>query len=947
MAAQADGIILINTAINKDGAIDDIGALKDALRELTAVVKELTNGLTNSLSGAGKQATKAADQIESISDSAKEAKDSVQSLKEQMDKISIDRGEDSGGAWDDESRISHARGEFQEYGNTVQQFVDSYTSGMDKADQSTNEFKAEISSLTKQLKDLESQGLYFGDEQYDETYMKLARVKQALVDYKREMLNPTEGPKINMESLQGQVDSLKRKLQQLTEQGKTFGDSLYDSTYQSLNKAQAELKGYKKSLLETDQGQKQVKKSSDGMKKSLDKTSKSANGARKQMNMLSMLGKSIVFSFVFRALSTVTNSIKEGFQNLSRYSKDTNKSLSLLMSSLTMLKNSFSAAFAPILTMIAPALSSLISKLVEANNWIAQTMAALAGKDTFVKAVAVQEDYAASLSDTQKAAKEAAKEVKKASFAFDTLMQIQRSADTNEYKGPTPDQMFKTIAVGTEAKALAEDIKSTLANLFEPLKASWDQYGASTTNAAKIMLGSLKQLAKDVGASFMQVWKDEGYGKAITDDLLITFSNFALTVANLANQFDKAWINANTGTSIMRHLGDLVLLVTGFFREASESIKNWAATLDFSPLLIAFDGVLASLIPIVSVIGSALLWLLNNVLLPLTKWAIEKALPVGLDLVSAALKVLNSVIDALKPLALWLWEEFLKPFGEWAGEVIIDALKKVTEKLKGFSDWIDKHKDEVALMTEYVLAFFAAWKVAEFVGKITTMISKMGSLGGALLTLASKLGITQLAFLGVVAAAAALVAGALEVYKNWDKMTPPEKFISTLLVAAGAAAALAVATHAVAGPAAAAAIGIAIASGLAAALLAINAGKRSSASSTSSGGGGRSYATAYSSAPYAAYSANMPRLATGTVVPPKAGEFAAILGDNNKDYEVVSPLETMKQAFKEAIGEMGGIGGGTVQADMIVDGAKFGQLVYKYNNNEKQRVGVRMVTNGG
>lgn len=1068
MAAQADGIILINTAINKDGAIDDIGALKDALRELTAVVKDLTNGLTNSLTGAGKQATKAADQIESISESAKDAKGSVQSLKEQMDKISIDRGEQSGGVWDEESRISHARGEFQDYGIAVQQFVDDYASGMDKVDKSTNEFKNEISSLTKQLKDLESQGLYFGDDQYDETYMKLSKIKQALADYKKEMLSPAESPKINIESLQGQVDSLKLKLRKLTDQGKTFGDELYDSTYtalkksesvlkdyqkklstpekakididesslqgkvdllkqqlnqltqagktfgdglydstyQALNKAQAELtdykknlispvevpieldkesfefqkqqlkaellelekqgitlgnpeydelyaelqrvtqaeKEYKKSLTVTDKEQKKVASSSKKMNASMRSTRKEANPLAKSILSLSGMLRLMLIRMAMRA---AIQSAKDGFENLARYSGDANKAASSLMSSMTMLKNSFAVAFAPIVEVVSPILSMFISKLAEVNNWIGQTMAALAGKDTFVKAVAVQEDYAASLSDTQKAAKEAAKEVKKASFAFDTLMQIQRSADTNEYKGPTPDQMFKTIAVETEAKALAEDIKSTLANLFQPLKDSWDQYGASTTNAAKIMLGSLKQLAKDVGASFMQVWKDEGYGKAITDDLLITFSNFALTVANLANQFDKAWINANTGTSIMRHLGDLVLLVTGFFREASESIKNWAATLDFSPLLIAFDGVLVSLIPVVSKIGDALLWLLNNVLLPLAKWAIEKALPVGLDLVSAALKVLNSVIDALKPLALWLWEEFLKPFGEWAGEVIIDALKKVTEKLKGFSDWIDKHKDEVALMTEYVLAFFAAWKVAEFVGKITTMISKMGGLGGALLTLASKLGITQLAFLGVVAAAAALVAGALEVYKNWDKMTPPEKFISTLLVAAGAAAALAVATHAVAGPAAAAAIGIAIASGLAAALLAINAGKRSSASSASSGGGGRSYATAYSSAPYAAYSANMPRLATGTVVPPKAGEFAAILGDNNKDYEVVSPLETMKQAFKEAIGEMGGIGGGSVQADMIVDGTKFGQLVYKYNNNEKQRVGVRMVTTGG
>lgn len=1054
MAAQADGIILINTAINKDGAIEDIGALKDALRELTAVVKELTKGLTNSLTGAGKQATKAADQIESISDSAKDAKDSVQSLKEQMDKISVSRGEQSGGLWDEEERISHTRGEFQDYGNTVQQFVNDYADGMDKVEKSTNEFKNEITTLTKQLKDLESQGLYFGDDQYDETYMKLSKIKQALADYKKEMLSPAESPKINIESLQGQVDSLKLKLRKLTDQGKTFGDELYDSTYtalkksesvlkdyqkklstpekvkididesslqgkvdllkqqlnqlmqagktfgdglydstyQALNKAQAELtdykknlvtpvkvpieldkesfefqkqqlkaellelekqgvtlgnpeydelyaelqrvtqaeKEYKKSLTATDKEQKKVASSGKKMNASMRSTRKEANPLAKSILSLSGMLRLMLIRMAMRA---AIQSAKDGFENLARYSGNANKAVSSLMSAMTQLKNSSAVAFAPIVEVVSPILSMFISKLAEVNNWIGQTMAALAGKDTFVKAVAVQEDYAASLSDTQKAAKEAAKEVKKASFAFDTLMQIQKSADTSEYKGPTPDQMFKTIAVGTEAKALAEDIKSTLANLFEPLKASWDQYGASTTNAAKTMLGSLKQLAKDVGASFMQVWKDEGYGKAITNDLLITLSNLALTVANLADQFDKAWINANTGTSIMRHLGDIVLLVTGFFREASESIKNWSATLDFSPLLKSFDSVLASLIPIVSKIGDALLWLLNNVLLPLAKWAIEKALPVGLDLVSAALQVLNSIIDALKPLAIWLWEDFIQPFGKWTGEVIITALKKVVEWLTKFSDWISQHQEAVRNVTVIVLAFFAAWKFVEFMTGIKNMLSVLPNLISVFGSLLGKLN-PLVVVLGSIIAIAAYVAMA------WDKMTPSEKLASKIIAVAGAIALVVAAIAAGIQNYAMLAVAGAVAAIAGFSLVGIAAGANSRSSNSRS-------VPSYASTGYASFASVMPRLATGTVVPPKAGEFAAILGDNNKDYEVVSPLETMKQAFKEAIGEMGGIGGGTVQADMIVDGTKFGQLVYKYNNNEKQRVGVRMVTTGG
>lgn len=1007
MAAQADGTILINTEIKKDSAIDDIGSLKDALRELTAAVKDLTTSLANSFTGAGKQA-------DAITDSAKEAKSSVQSLEEQMDKITVDHGDQGTGSFIDEEKVSHARGEFEDYGNTVQEFVDNYAAGMDKADQSTNEFSQAIADLTQQLKDLESQGMYFGDDEYDEAYLKLEKLKQALVDYKKELTDPTEGPKLDKNSMEGQIDSLKRKLQQLSDQGKSFGDEVYDSTYKALKKVESELKDYKKeltdpaeipvtldpssfeykkqqlkaqlddmekrgitlgdpdydrtyaalqnviqaekdykkALTDTDEGQKEVKKSSDKMKKSLDKTSKSTKGATKNMKMLSMLGKSIVFSLVFKALSMVSNSLNDGIQNLARYSNSFNKALSAIMSSMTMLKNSFAAAFAPVIEYVTPALTRLISKLVEVNNWIAQTMAALAGKDTFVKAVAVQEDYAASLSDTEKAAKEAAKAVEKASFAFDTLIQIQKSSTTDTgYTAPTPDQMFETIKVENEAKALAEDIKNALSNLFQPIKDSWNQYGPSTIAAVKTMFGSLKQLAADVGASFMQVWKDEGYGKAITDDLLITFSNFALTVANLADQFDKAWVNAGTGTSIMRHLGDLVLVVTGFFREASESIKNWASELDFGPLLRAFDKVLVSLLPIVSKVGAGLLWLLDNVLLPLAKWAIEKALPVALELVAAGLDVLNSVIDALKPLALWLWEEFIKPLGEWTGSVIIGAIKGLTEKLKDFSDWINNNQEKVRYFTELVVAFFLAWKVAEFVTKIKQMMNILSETGlmGVLAKLVSKLDVTTIGFFGTAAAVGALALAAYEIYKNWDKMTPTEKVIAGVLAAASAFAILAVAAGAVTGPAGAALRAVAITAAIGAALVAINAGARSMSSSVSGsvGGGSRSIATAYSSTPYAAYSSNIPQLATGTVVPPKAGNFLAMLGDNNKDYEVVSPLGTIKQAVLEALQESGGIGSGTATADLTIDGTKFAQLVYKYNNKETSRVGVRMVTNGG
>lgn len=49
---------------------------------------------------------------------------------------------------------------------------------------------------------------------------------------------------------------------------------------------------------------------------------------------------------------------------------------------------------------------------------------------------------------------------------------------------------------------------------------------------------------------------------------------------------------------------------------------------------------------------------------------------------------------------------------------------------------------------------------------------------------------------------------------------------------------------------------------------------------------------------------NVPKLATGAVIPPNR-EFLAMLGDNKQETEVVSPLSTMKQALLDAIRESG------------------------------------------
>ena len=747
----------------------------------------------------------------------------------------------------------------------------------------------------------------------------------------------------SVRNLQDEVDRYKDALYYAEKAGYGLGDAPYDKALAGLQRAKKAMQDYKKKLLGVDNEQKKASKSGSKLNKSLKGTEKASRGAR--MGLGRMLATSILFSTVFRSISAVTSGLKEGMDNLAQYSDDTNKALSMLMSGMTQLKNSFATAFSPLVEYAAPALAQFINLLSQAVTWTAQLLAALTGKDTFVKAVKVQQDYADSLDKTKDETKDAAKETEKALAPFDKLIQIttgkKKKEDKNELK---PEDMFTTEEVSNDIKLQAEAIKNTLGKLFDPLKESWLENGPQVMKSLQNTFSAIKQLASDVGASFMQVWNVEGYGKAITDDLLITFSNLVDTVGNLVTNFDKAWVSGDTGTNILRHLGDIILEITGFFRQASESLKEWSADLDFTPLLESFDRILIVIKPIVSDVGNLLLWFLNNVLLPIAKWGIEQALPAVFDLIAEALKAIHSVIDALKPLGIWLWEEFLQPLGEWTGGVIIAALEKIVEWLTRFSDWVSQNQTLVENITLAVLAFFAAWKFSEFVLGIGQLISNLGgfmAIGERVISLlartVSNINPLVLAISGIISLIAVLA-------KNWNNMSPTEKVIASILAAASAVGILAVALGALAGGVGAGVVAASLAAGIAAATIAINAGKRAASAGYSGGYGGRS---AYPMSAYAAVPYRMPMLATGTVVPPRAGMFAAILGDNNRETEVVSPLSTMKQALKEALAESNISGGNQIaKAELILDGTRFGQLVVKFGKNEKNRVGVTMVTEG-
>lgn len=87
---------------------------------------------------------------------------------------------------------------------------------------------------------------------------------------------------------------------------------------------------------------------------------------------------------------------------------------------------------------------------------------------------------------------------------------------------------------------------------------------------------------------------------------------------------------------------------------------------------------------------------------------------------------------------------------------------------------------------------------------------------------------------------------------------------------------------------------------------------------------------------------SIPRLATGAVIPPNR-EFLAVLGDQKKGTNVEAPLETIKQAFREALAESGS-SGRQMNVVLQVGRRELARTVVELSREEQQRVGMRIRT---
>lgn len=241
---------------------------------------------------------------------------------------------------------------------------------------------------------------------------------------------------------------------------------------------------------------------------------------------------------------------------------------------------------------------------------------------------------------------------------------------------------------------LLADTLNIIGDIAKAFKDAWNEDGRGTALIQSLFdgLNRILELLHSIAKSFREAWND-GTGKEIAANLLEIFTNINNTVGNLAEQFKKAWEKGDTGKKIFSDILKIVNKLLGHLNNMTKATADWAKKLDFSPLLKGIENLLKNLEPLTDNIGAGLEWLYKNVLLPLAKFTIEDVLPVFLDALAGALKVINGVIEVLKPLFIWFWEKFLQPLGKWVGTNIVDGLQNIADVLNGLGDWLAKNKN--------------------------------------------------------------------------------------------------------------------------------------------------------------------------------------------------------------------------------------------------------------
>lgn len=314
----------------------------------------------------------------------------------------------------------------------------------------------------------------------------------------------------------------------------------------------------------------------------------------------------------------------------------------------------------------------------------------------------------------------------------------------------TGEQMLQAIM------NLLNTIIQIITSIGQAFIAAWNDGNAGQIMLQAIMtaITNVVSFVNSIGQAFLVAWNQAGLGESIMGHIISIITNIANAIGNIAQRLQEAWEKNNTGVAIWTAILGIVDSVLGFVDRIAQATANWAAQLNFSPLLESIKTLLEGVKNLTDTLGEALGEIYQDIILPLLTWVIQTGLPSVITLLGS----LANFIANNKVLVKSLIEAVTLFVAAWKLTGIIAAVAKLVSTINPLTA-------ALGLVVTLTLAVMNAWSNLSTLERVTTIIYGVVA---AVAALAVALGaITGPA--GAIAAAASIAVGLGMVALNTSK----------------------------------------------------------------------------------------------------------------------------------------------------------------------------------
>lgn len=425
-------------------------------------------------------------------------------------------------------------------------------------------------------------------------------------------------------------------------------------------------------------------------------------------SVLSFIKKALGIGAVIALFNKMKSLVQEGMPDLGNYSDRTAKDLAILNGSLSQLKNSWAVAFAPILTVVAPMVQTLVNLITTACNALAMFFGALTGQSTVSIATSGLGDIAAgaaSAADATGAANGAAQEYQRTLMGFD---QINKLDDNKSSGGGGGGGVGGAGGFGTA------EVANVYSGWAEKLKEAW-------ANADFTDIGSM--LAIKINEALAAIPWDK-----IRETCLRVATSIGTFINGFIRDFDWGQLASTISTALITVMDTVTAFVqTVDWAEIPRAILKFIEGIDWTGLFRSASGLLGS-------IAGGFLALITSALSEAWKKVKEYFRPyLEKDGISIVDGIFWGILDGIKNVGKWIIDNIFKPFLDGIkkafgisspakkmkepGQMILMGLlegikSKVGDLVKWFKDLPGLISKKVGTIVTNVQAKLSSWKDA-------------------------------------------------------------------------------------------------------------------------------------------------------------------------------------------------------------------------------------------